>query len=285
MSWVGERAIRSAVAAEVEEAALVLASAGVPYRIERGAPEWRLLVRDADVERADVALLGYERERRRPAPVEPAAEWGRTWAGVAVAGLLVAFYLATGPSRSGSAWALAGAATAGRIRAGEVWRTVTALTLHADAPHVAGNAVACALFVTAVLRVLGPGVGGWLVLLAGAGGNALNALVQHAGHDSVGSSTAIFGAIGILGGLQFGRKRGQRRAWLALGGSLALLAMLGTGERSDLLAHLFGLMVGLVLGFAATFAPERPAGRAVQIPVAAAAVAAVVGAWLLAMRG
>jgi len=273
-----ERAIWSAGAADVEEASLVLAAVGIPHRVERAAFRWRLVVADADAERAAAALAAYEAERRR-APSDVPDERGAAWSGVVVAVLLLAFHALAGPR-----WMDAGAAMAGRIRAGEVWRTVTALTLHADGPHVLSNAVACVVFVTAVARLLGPGVGGWLILLAGAGGNALNALVQRPGHDSVGASTAIFGAIGILGGLQFGRRRGERRAWLALGASLALLAMLGAGERVDLLAHLWGLVVGLVLGVAAAaVAPGAPAGRAVQWPLAAAALATVAGAWAVAL--
>jgi membrane associated rhomboid family serine protease len=273
-----ERAIWSAAAADVEEASLVLAAVGIPHRVERAAFRWRLVVADADAERAAAALAAYEVERRR-APSAVPDERGAAWSGVVVAVLLLAFH-----ALAGRRWMDAGAAMAGRIRAGEVWRTVTALTLHADGPHVLSNAVACVVFVTAVVRLLGPGVGGWLILLAGAGGNALNALVQRPGHDSVGASTAIFGAIGILGGLQFGRKRGERRAWLALGASLALLAMLGAGERVDLLAHLWGLVVGLVLGVAAAaVAPVAPAGRAVQWPLAAAALATVAGAWAVAL--
>ena len=257
----------------------MLAAAAIAHRIERGALRWHIVVADTDADRAAAALAAYEEERRR-APSDVPGEHGAAWSGVVVAALLVAFYAVAGPR-----WMVAGAAIAGRIRAGEVWRTVTALTLHADAPHVVSNAVACVVFLTAVARLLGPGVGGWLVLLAGAGGNALNALVQRPGHESVGASTAIFGAIGILGGLQFGRKRGEHRAWLALGGSLALLAMLGTGKRVDLVAHLCGLVVGLVLGVAAAaVAPVAPAGRAVQWPLAAAALATVAGAWAVALN-
>ncbi len=39
------------------------------------------------------------------------------------------------------------------------------------------------------------------------------------------------------------------KAWLPLGAGLALLSMLGSGgERTDLMAHLFGFMTGLILG-------------------------------------
>src|SRR5207245_1142953 len=85
-------------------------------------------------------------------------------------------------------------------------------------------------------------------LRAGAGGNVLNAVLRGAHHSAVGASTAVFGAIGLLGGLQFGRKRRRRGAWLPIAGSLALLAMLGSDREADIVAHLFGLLVGGVLG-------------------------------------
>ena len=145
-----ERAIWSAGAADVEEASLVLAAVGIPHRVERAAFRWRLVVADADAERAAAALAAYEAERRR-APSDVPDERGAAWSGVVVAVLLLAFHALAGPR-----WMDAGAAMAGRIRAGEVWRTVTALTLHADGPHVLSNAVACVVFVTVVQWAAAP---------------------------------------------------------------------------------------------------------------------------------
>ena len=42
---------------------------------------------------------------------------------------------------------------------GAWWRAVTALTLHADVWHVVGNAVASLVFVSAIGRWLGSGLG------------------------------------------------------------------------------------------------------------------------------
>jgi hypothetical protein len=42
----------------------------------------------------------------------------------------------TGPREPGAIWFDRGSASAQQILAGEVWRTVTALTLHADLAHV-----------------------------------------------------------------------------------------------------------------------------------------------------
>lgn len=239
----------------------------------------------ADAARAEATLDAYEDDRRRATPSPPPRlEYGRTWAAVVVAEMLLVFHLYAGPHRYGTTWSRLGSASAERILDGELWRTVTALTLHADAAHLLGNAVACVVFVGAVMRAVGPGLGGWLVLLAGAGGNALNAMFHRAGHTSIGSSTAIFGALGILGGLQFGRRRGERRAWLAVGATVALLAMLGTDVHTDVLAHLFGLVVGLVLGLAVAIWVSRPPGPVTQWALAAGALATVVACWLVAFR-
>jgi len=268
----------------VEEWALVLAAAGIAHRVAGNAGGWRLLVAAGDADRSIAALDAYDAERRNAAAGEEAPEYGPTYAGLLVAVLLVGFYGVTGPADQGSAWARAGSASAELIVRGQGWRAVTALTLHANPAHLLGNAVACAVFVTAVGRALGPGLGGWLVLAAGAGGNVLNAFLHGAHHSAVGASTAVFGAIGVLGGLQFGRKRRRRGAWLPVAGSLALLAMLGSDREADIVAHLFGLLVGGVLGVAAALLVARPPGRPAQWVLALGALAAIAGSWLVALR-
>src|SRR5207247_4253997 len=98
---------------------------------------------------------------------------------------------------------------------------------------------ASVVLVGAVSHQLGPGVGLCVLLFAGAGGNALTAVAHGAHHDSVGASTAMFGAIGILGATRVvsrGRRRAARTSWMVVAASLALLALLGTSPGSDLLA-------------------------------------------------
>jgi rhomboid protease GluP len=282
----GEHVLRTARSRRaIEEWALVLAAAGVPHRLARTPSGWRLLVTAPDAARASAALDAYDAERESAPAAPEAPEYGRTSVGLVVAALLVAFYAVTGPADAESTWARAGSAAAELILHGEPWRAVTALTLHANPAHLLGNAVACAVFVTAVGRALGPGLGGSLVLVSGAGGNVLNALLQGAHHDAVGASTAVFGAVGLLGGLQFGRRRRRRGAWLPVAGSLALLALLGSDREADIVAHLFGLLVGGVLGVAAALLVARPPGRAVQWLLALAALSAVAGSWVVALTG
>jgi membrane associated rhomboid family serine protease len=135
---------------------------------------------------------------------------------------------------------------------GELYRSVTSLMLHANTLHILGNMVGISIFGTSVCSILGLGVGWSMILVTGVAGNLANALLRMGGHISIGASTSIFGAIGILSAYQFFKKlhaQGQRvKALLPLCGGLALLGFLGSGEHSDLMAHLFGFLSGIIAG-------------------------------------
>jgi rhomboid protease GluP len=273
---------------EADDWSLVLMAADIPHKVERSAEGWALTVPWSDRERAarELAHFHHENPQRATPGLDDRPEYGKTGAGLVLAGALLAFYTVTGPRVVASSWFRAGRADAVRILDGEAWRTVTALTLHADNAHVIGNVASCAIFVTAVCRELGPGVGLWLVLLAGAIGNACNAVAHGDHHSSVGASTALFGAIGILAGLQFTTRRHRRsrtaKAWLPLAGGLALLAMLGTGDNADIGAHLFGFLVGVPLGIGTHLSMSRPLAPSAQWMLTVAAAAIVVWCWRLA---
>ena len=164
---------------------------------------------------------------------------------------------------------------------------MTALCLHADLGHVVANALFGGLFLAAACSGFGSGLALALTLLAGGIGNVANAVFQGPGHASVGASTAVFGAVGLLAGrglAQRLRRGGRRlRVWVPIAAGLALIAMLGTGERTDVWAHLFGFVAGCLLGVPASLAWPRPPDAAVQWTLGAAAVGAVLYAWKLAL--
>lgn len=270
-----------------DEWAVVLAAAGIPHWMRHRLDGWALIVSAADAARALEALEAYDLENVREAHPDPTApSRPLTTVGLVVALSLIGFFAITGPRAGRSAWIERGSADATRMLAGEWWRALTALTLHADAPHVLGNAVAGALLITAVCWHLGPGVGLWLLLLAGIGGNLLTAAVHGANHTSVGASTAIFGAIGVLAMLRIvspGRVGpGGRRSWVVVAATVALLGLLGTAPHTDLLAHVFGLLVGGGLGPIGALTLRWAPPQAVQWVLVIAAGAAVAGAWRLA---
>src|SRR5262249_32142249 len=136
---------------------VVLAAAGVPARIERSSGGWAVLVADVDLGRARAALAAYVDD----AVASPVGgfEYGPTWAGLVVAAILIAVVPLTGFRAGARPAFLAGEGTAAFIVAGQPWRAVTSLVLHADAAHLFGNVVATAVLATALCRLLGPGLG------------------------------------------------------------------------------------------------------------------------------
>lgn len=273
---------------EADEWAVVLAAAGIPHWLRQRLDGWALIVPPDDADTALHALAAYEQESGGEDALAPTAARPLTIVGAVVALLLVGFFAITGPRAGRSAWFEHGSADAARMMAGEWWRAVTALTLHADAPHVAGNAVALVVLMTAVCWHLGPGLGAWLLLVAGAAGNLLTAAVHGSAHSSVGASTAVFAAVGILAAhriltpARVGSGLGARKRWVVVAAALALLAMLGTGPHTDVLAHLFGFAAGGGLGLITALTLRRELSAPVQWLLVAGAGGAVAGAWRLA---
>jgi membrane associated rhomboid family serine protease len=270
-----------------EEWATVLTAIGIHHRFEETASGWALVVAGRDSARASVALAAYDEENRHVVRVvAPAVGRDAIGLGIAVAVLLVGFFALTGPRAAGVAWFQRGSASAAPILRGEVWRTITALTLHADLAHVLGNALACVVLIPPVSQAFGPGIGLWVLLLAGAAGNGLTAFAHGAPHNSVGASTLTFGAIGVLAAQAFvARWRGRsmrRRPWVVIVASLVLLSMLGTARGADVLAHLFGLLAGAVFGLLAGLARPRAFAPASEWALAGAAMALVVASWWIA---
>ena len=271
-----------------EEWELTLLAQGLSPSLTQSPDGFVLTVPAVQVERALVALAAYERENpREPGSGMDAAEPPDLVTGGLVAGMFLLFFAIT-ELQAGSPWFERGSADTDRILNGELWRIVTALTLHANLPHVLSNAVGIALFLGALSSMLGPGVASALVLLAGAGGNLVNAMIHGSAHVSVGASTAIFGAVGMLGGIGLAKRRRKstgRRAWLTAAAALALLAMLGTGgERVDVLSHLFGFLLGIPLGFFSALMVPSPPRPFVQSIFGGAAFAVLIGCWLVALH-
>jgi rhomboid protease GluP len=273
-----------------EEWELVLLAQGLTPRVDQGANGVVLSVPEEEVKTALASLAAYEREnlpklQERDHPIEPP-----NWiAGIVAAELLLGFYFVTVMRGTTVPWFERGSADANRILLGELWRAVTALTLHTDLAHAVGNAVAAAIFLSTLFGMLGVGLGFALVLLAGAAGNLANAFLQGSPHVSVGASTAIFGAVGMLGGLGVVRRSkistAKRRAWIPIAAALGLLAMLGTGgPRVDVLAHFFGFLFGGVLGILSAFIFSRLPGPKVQWFFGCVALATLIYCWILALR-
>lgn len=151
------------------------------------------------------------------------------------------------------------------FRGGEWWRPITALFLHGNAAHVISNALSGLLVFTALLTTLGR-ARGWLLLgISAVLGNVAVAVVNHAReYRSLGASTAIFAALGLLTGravrvvCRAGRPRRWRAMFAPAAAGLIVLGLYGAGgAHVDVPAHFTGFTAGAVLGFTAGL-PPRP---------------------------
>lgn len=267
----------------------------IPHRVVPTDTGFVVMVPPKMVAPAIAALDAQDKEAAEPAqsPELAPPDHGPSFVGIAMAVTLIAFHVVAG-SRSGAdayGWFRHGSAVAEAIVSNhELWRAVTALTLHADAMHVAGNAVASLVFVTALGRWVGGGLALAATLLGGAAGNLLTAYLYRTSHNVVGASTSTFAALGMLGGLQFVRRirvasvGRLRRALLGIAAAIGLLAMLGMGERSDVVAHASGLGFGVLLGILYGFLVPRPVRLWGQGAALLVTVTTVVCAWLAAFH-
>ena len=288
---------QSTRARQVGDWQLVLAAAGIPSAVQRQGALATLLVPADAAERALGELESFARENRGwPRPEELPEVLGEGSLGVVVwaLALLVADRLAV-LGAFGHDWYTAGRSLASAVRGGEPWRAATALTLHADLFHLLGNVAFGALFVGLASQVLGTGLALAATFAAGVLGNLINAWVQDPAHASIGASTAVFGALGVLIGhrarhRRAGAARGLR--WIPIAAGISLGLWLGVGEsgptpeqgsRIDILAHVFGFLAGIGLGVLRASLPGWQPGRAQQLALGLGTAAALAGAWALAL--
>lgn len=280
-------------ARKADEWRFVLSSVGLDADVVR-LPDGAFGVRVAtlEVERALSTLRTYETENapsRAPVPRDRARYDASPWWAAALVAMLVAFYGVTGPASHGSRYFQVGAADASAILGGASWKAVTALTLHSDSAHVLGNAVFGGVLFAVVHQRLGVGLGTLAVVTSGALGNVLNAVHHRGAHLSIGASTAVLAAIGVLAAVQLVRNglRGGARGLLApVLGAATLLGTIGASPSSDLFAHLYGLVAGFVVGLAIAVPHERFGRRvpaSAQVLAGAAAAALVLGSWGVAL--
>ena len=244
---------------------LVLSACGIPHRLSQFGGREYLYVPPLLEHAALRELTDFDAERGRapipPAPVHP----GWKLAGCFLLPLLVWHGMRVGwwpapdllpPPRL---WLPAGALDTLEVRLhGEWYRTITALTLHADAAHLCGNLAFGALFLALLSRGAGLGRALWLTMAGGIAGNCLTVLLRRQPVESIGFSTALFACVGALSGLMAMRGAGRREMLLPVAAGAGLLAMLGTeGERTDYLAHVAGLCAGLALGMGESLRQKR----------------------------
>ncbi len=268
---------------------LVLIAMGVEYS---WGEDGQLLVPASQAARAIEQIRLYEEEEKRLPSSKTiiSLQQENVYANLFVLSLLLLFFTVVyedlgGPELAALPWLEQGRADAARIMDGEIWRTVTALTLHSDPAHVLGNVIIGAPFILIVCSNLGMGLGWLCIIAAGAIGNYINAWIMHPAHLSIGFSTSVFGAVGIMS--IYAIKNSSLSVTNAVVLGLALLALLGVGgENTDLGAHLFGLMAGFFIGWLVMVIMGTVENvRKVDFLFGLTAMLLVVESWLIALFG
>lgn len=246
---------------------LILESRAIPWRAERSGIGWQLLVPESQLSRALDEIASYNELNRNWPPLlpPPPTRAENTLATLSVLILLATFHNVTRMNilpfaHTAPDWVTLGNAQAARILDGEWWRLVTSLTLHANVSHLLGNLTIGGLFIILLCREIGSGLSWFLLLASGALGNLANAHFNLPTHSSVGASTLVFGGVGILAAISMLRHRNYlNRRWpMPIAAALSLLAILGTeGENTDLGAHFFGFLFGILLGLSTGYLLER----------------------------
>ncbi|MDO8539516.1 MAG: rhomboid family intramembrane serine protease [Opitutaceae bacterium] len=247
-------------AASAAERGLVVLATGCAYWLEPRDDGFHLLVERDVAGHVGAQLAKFERERMRWPPPPITDPWLPRKADLFTPLMWAASVLLIHQGSGRFEWRDHGALDAQAVFAhGEWWRLGTALFLHADFAHVISNALGGILVFCAVVSTMGRGRGWLLVALAAVLGNLAVAAVNYPGpYRSVGASTAIFAAVGLLTGRALrvvARSRHPHR-WRAMFAPLAagitVLALYGAGGlRVDVGAHLAGFLAGLPLGFIA----------------------------------
>ena len=274
------------------EVALVLEAVGLRPGLREVDGRWMVTVAPGDVHQARQeirAWLAENRTRPEPRPRAPLADGRPGVAGYVL--VVVGVALASGNYALGQDWLAAGRVDGAAMQAGQWWRAVTALTLHAGLDHLAANIAFGGVFGFFAGRYLGSGMAWLLVLLAGACGNVVNVWVMGFDHRAIGASTAVFAALGLLGSMTWSGRRqsaqGRLYRWGPIIGAVALLAYTGAGgERTDIGAHIWGFMAGLGAGLLAARLPREVLRRMrLQVSAGAVALGVVLMAWVLALAG
>lgn len=281
-------------AGRAHDAGLAVLSAGRPYWVYPDQDAFVLLVKGRDAEWLAGEVEAVEARNRSwpPSRLELPLQPANALSAMGVAFLLGGvFYLQSlDPDMTEQGMNSSRAVLAD----GEWWRLVTAVTLHADIAHLAGNLAGLPLFGYLCCRYLGSGIAWLAILLVAALANLTNVLLWGSdAFQSLGASTAVFASLGLLAGVPVGwylrlGKPVRRHEWLVpLTGASILFFWLGGGEYpTDIAGHLWAFLlgVGAAIPLAYRLVGPRVRTRLQQLLLAATAVL-MGGCWILASMG
>ncbi len=136
------------------------------------------------------------------------------------------------------------------IHQGDTFRAITALFLHSDVRHLIGNMAGLLVIGSPIVRLTGYGAGPYLLLCAGTTGNLISNGLGQDTRLSIGASTAVMAAAGLLAARQLvlGKGLSRYKGLAPIAAGATLMAMFSHGENTDVSAHFFGFIAGIGVG-------------------------------------
>jgi len=268
---------------------LVLASQAIDCTVAAPEPPegWGLIVSSLDYAKASEALQLYHAENRH-------WQWRRQlfkpgllfdWASLAWVALIIFFFLL---SQSRPGLTSAGRMDAFSVWRGQWWRLFTAMWLHADAGHLAANAVIGSILLGLTMGRYGTGTGLIAAYLAGAGGNVAAWLLSLEQHRNLGASGMVMGCLGLLAtqSLSLWRSHPPARKYLitSIGAGVMLFILFGMTPGTDVMAHLGGFISGLSIGWFLLLVPKFSHRPSVNFVAAILFTLLVLLPWYLAVK-
>ena len=237
---------------KIRDYSLVLASQGIPHHIRRDdRGPYLIAVRSNLIGFAEEQIALFQKENPPRSENPPLAL--RISLSPLLVLLIPSVFTILQFSSHGSRFYHSGISDAERILAGDWWRPITALTLHGDAHHLVSNLVSGYIvlnllaFRMPLSRIALP------LAVASSIANFLVACSVRSDFRSLGFSSFVFWALGTLATVEFRlvpkESHGILRRFAPLCAAALLAAFLGIGEHSDILAHFYGLVLGVATGF------------------------------------
>jgi membrane associated rhomboid family serine protease len=265
---------------------LALVSQGIESIIDQGEEtDWGLIVDENDFAHALEVIKQYQLENLRWPWQQKIFQQQISfdWGSLAWVCLMFLFFWLSERSEN---FREAGMMNSGAVSRGEWWRLFTAISLHADAGHLASNAGIGFVLLGLTMGRFGTGVGLLAAYVAGTGGNVASWLVSQHGHQSLGASGMVMGCLGLLAAQSvplLKRDAKSLKSVLAgLAGGLMLFVLMGLSPGTDVAAHFGGFLAGVFLGTLLTFVPRLGRNASANIFAGAVFSVLVILPWWLA---
>lgn len=237
---------------QIRDYSLVLASQGIPHSIRRDdRGPYLIAVRSDLIDSAEEQIALFQKENP-PRQENPPLALRFSLSPLLVL-LVPSVFTILQFSSHGSRFYHAGISDAEKILAGDWWRPITALTLHGDAHHLVSNLVSGYIVLNLLAFRMPLSRIAFPLAIASSVANFLVASTVRTDFRSLGFSTFVFCALGTLATVEFRlvprESHGILRRFAPLCAAILLAVFLGIGEHSDILAHFYGLVLGVATGF------------------------------------